>query len=118
MEDSIVIETETLEQKVERLEKSNKNFQDRLQQYEKGEQNLYRSLQRKMNEISAFLNTNDLAKIQIDDKSKSFERVFLVLEKCEKLATSVKTFGEICGAVTVKKEDKKPFVDTIAEERQ
>ena len=117
MSDTEIIE-ETLEQKIERVERSNKYFQERLQQYENGEQNLYRSLQRKMNEISAFLNTNDLAKIQIDDKSKSFERVFLVLEKCEKLATSVKTFGEICGAVAVKKEDKKPFVDTIADDRK
>lgn len=109
---------ETLEQKIERLEKSNKYFQDKIQQYENGEQNLYRSLQRKMNEISKFLNANSLDKIEVDDKSKSFERIFLVLQKCETLATSVKTFGEICGAVTVKKEDKKPFVDTIAEDRK
>jgi len=109
---------ETLEQKIERLEKSNKYFQEKLQQYENGEQNLYRSLQRKMNEISTFLNANSLDKIDVEDKSKSFERIFLVLQKCETLATSVKTFGEICGAVAVKKEDKKPFVDTIAEERK
>lgn len=115
--DNEIIE-ETLEQKIERLEKSNKYFQDKIQQYENGEQNLYRSLQRKMNEISKFLNANSLDKIEVDDKSKSFERIFLVLQKCETLATSVKTFGEICGAVVDKKEDKKPFNDTLAIDRK
>ena len=100
---------ETLEQKIERLEKSNQYLLEKLNLYENGERNLYRSLQRKMNEISTFLNANSLDKIDVEDKSKSFERIFLVLQKCETLATSVKTFGEICGVVAVKKEDKKPF---------
>ncbi len=118
MADLVETSEDTLEQKLDRLERSNKFLENKLGQYERGEENLYRSLQRKMNEISTFLNANSLDKIDVEDKSKSFERIFLVLQKCETLATSVKTFGEICGAVKETKEDKKPFNDTLAIDRR
>jgi exonuclease VII small subunit len=108
---------ETLEQKVEKFEKRCILLQEKIDLYENGEQNLYRSLQKKMNEISSFLNSNSLNKIDLTDKSKEFERIFLVMSKCETLATSVKSFGEMCGAIDIKKEDKKSFVDTIAVKR-
>lgn len=99
--------SETSEQKIIRLEKNVAYLSNKVALYEDGEQSLYRSLQKKMNEISKFLNDNPLGGIQIDDKSKSFERIFLVLERCEKLANSVKAFGEIAGVIDVNKEEKK-----------
>jgi hypothetical protein len=112
-----IIETQTPEQKIESLQKALEYSNKKVSLYENGEQNLYRSLQRKMNEISLFLNSIKLDQIDLTDKnSKEFERVFVVLEKSEKLANAVKNFGEMCGAVSVK-EEKKSFIDTIADKR-
>lgn len=112
-----IIELETAENKVARLEKLLESANKKLELYENGEQNLYRSLQKKMNEISTFLNSNSLDKIDLQDKSKEFERIFLVMSKCETLATSVKSFGEMCGAIEIKKDERKSFVDSIADKR-
>lgn len=112
------MEDETIETKLLRLEKSLEFANKKLALYENGDENLYRALQRKQNEISIFLNANSLDKIDLQDKSKEFERIFLVMSKCESLATSVKTFGELSGAIEAKVDTKKPFVDTIAEDRK
>lgn len=90
-----------------------KELEEKVELYENGDQNLYRSLQRKQNEIAKFLNANSLDKIDLTDKGKEFERIFLVLQKCEAIASSAKTFGEIAGVISTK-EASKPFVDTIA----
>ena len=118
MSELTITETPSLEEKIKSLEKALEYANNKISLYENGEQNLYKSLQRKMNEISLFLNSIRLNEIDLTDKnSKEFERVFVVLEKSEKLANAVKNFGEMCGAVKPK-EERKSFVDTIADERR
>lgn len=117
-----VIENESLEQKVIRLEKSIEFFKSKVVAYEQnGAAKLYYSLNRKMNEMADMLNSNSLNNINIDDpKDKSFDRIFKLLEKSETVANSAKTLGSVAGITNDEEADvkRKPFVDTIAEKRQ
>lgn len=47
----------------------------------------------------------------------SFERIFKLLEKCESISNSSKALGEMLGTIKPK-EERKSFVDSIADERR
>lgn len=117
MNEKIIIE-ESIEQKIERLEKSNLYLQGKLDEFTKGDANMFYAVQKKKFEISELLNKSDLRDMDIVSKSDaSFERIFKLLEKCESIANSSKALGEMLGVVK-KQEEKKPFVDTIAQDRR
>jgi hypothetical protein len=119
--ESALIENESLEQKINRLEKALGFSNQKLISYEQnGAAKLYYSLNRKMNEMADILNKNSLDSINLDDpKDKSFDRIFKLLEKSETVANSAKTLGTVAGVTNDEEKDinRKPFVDTIAEKR-
>jgi hypothetical protein len=112
------VKNETLEEKIERLEKINKYLQTKLDEFIRGDASLFHAVQKKKFEISELLNKNDLRDIDIMSKSDaSFERIFKLLEKCESISNSSKALGEMLGTIKPK-EERKSFVDSIAEERR
>lgn len=96
-------------------------LKEKLKLYEQnGAAKLYYALNRKLNEIADMLNKNSLNGINLDDpKDKSFDRIFKLLEKSETVGNAAKTLGEIAGITGNETADvnRKPFVDTIAENR-
>jgi len=100
------------------LRQENERLKERLALYEDdGEDNLYNSLKRKMNETSKLLNKHSLAEIDISDKdNKSFDRIVKLVENSEKVANAAKALREFSNTPTVK--ERKPFVETIAENRR
>lgn len=109
---------ETLEQKIERLEKQITYLKDKLGEFAKGDASLFYAVQKKKFEISELLNKTDLREIDIMSKSDaSFERIFKLLEKCESISNSSKALGEMLGTIKPK-EERKSFVDSIAQDRR
>ena len=98
-----------------------KELEGRVKMYEdNGSAKMYYALNKKLNEMADLLNSNSLKSIDIDDaKSKTFERVFKLLEKSEIISNAAKALGAIAGITGNEQDDvnKKPFVDTIAESR-
>ena len=99
-----------LQDRIEELERELEGYKD------SGVAKLYYSLQRKANEMADLLNSVNLKHVSIDDaKDKSFERIFKILEKSSAVSDSIRALSEsIPGA---KKEEKKPFLDRIADAR-
>lgn len=88
--------------------------------YENGDAKLYYALQRKMSEMANTLNLYNLEDCDLDDpKNKQFDRITIILQKCETIAASSSALGVIAGVTGNQKKDteKKPFVDRIAEKR-
>ena len=88
--------------------------------YENGDAKLYYALQRKLSEMANTLNKYNLEACDLDDpKNKQFDRITIILQKCETIATSSSALGIIAGITGNEKKDieKKPFVDRIAEKR-
>lgn len=118
MSNTEIIQEETLEQKIEKLERSNKYYQEKLDEFVKGDASLFYAVQKKKFEISELLNKTDLREIDIMSKSDaSFERIFKLLEKCESISNSSKALGEMLGTIKPK-EERKSFVDSIAQDRK
>ena len=96
-------------------------LEEKLKLYEQnGAAKMYYALNKKMNEIADLLNANSLKSIDLDDaKSKTFERVFRLLEKSEVISNAAKALGTIAGVTGNEEKDvsKKPFVDTLADKR-
>lgn len=110
--------SEDLHKKIKELEKEVQYLREQKDMYENGDAKLYYSLRRKMSEMANTLNKQNLENIDIDDKnSKAFDRIFLLLQKCETISTSAIALGQIVGVDTKKEEqvEKKPFVETIAD---
>jgi len=99
-----------------------KELEAQLALYEQnGAAKLYYSLNRKMNEMADMLNRQSLTTLDLADaKDKSFERIKAVWESAEKVATAIKSLGELAGVTGDEGKDisKKPFVDTIADSRR
>lgn len=109
---------QTPEERIANLEKSNLYLQCKLDEFTKGDANMFYAVQKKKFEISELLNNTDLRGVDLISKSDaSFERIFKLLEKCESIANSSKALGEMLGVVK-KQEEKKSFVDTIAQDRK
>jgi hypothetical protein len=104
------------------MAKTVEELEAQLALYEQnGAAKLYYSLNRKMNEMADMLNRQSLTTLDLADaKDKSFERIKAVWESAEKVATAIKSLGELAGVTGDEGKDvaKKPFVDTIADSRR
>ena len=99
-----------LENRIAELEKELEGYR------ESGVGKLYFSLQRKANEMADLLNSVNLKNVNIDDaKDKSFERIFKILVKSSAVSDSIRSLSESIPGT--KKEEKKPFLDRIADIR-
>lgn len=98
------------------------DLKNKLKSYEEnGAAKLYYALNRKMNEMGDLLNKTNLSFIDLDDKdSKSFDRLFKLLEKSQVIsnaADSIKSFAGISGDESADIA-KRPFIQRISEERK
>jgi len=110
-----------LEERITYLENRYDRLLEEKQKYENGDAKLYYSLQRKMSEMANTLNRQNLENVDIEDKnSKAFDRIIMILQKCETISQSASALGIIAGITGDEKKDveKKPFVETIAEARK
>ena len=120
MDNTVDLTKEELLEKILDLEKSNQFLLHEKLKYENGDAKLYYALQRKMSEMANTLNKQNLETVDMDDKnSKSFDRIVLLLQKCETISASAASLGVIAGVTGDERKDttKKPFVDTIADKR-
>ena len=114
-------EIESLKEQIEFLKQKLTQVVAEKYVYENGGAKLYYSLQRKMSEMSKIFNSQDLSTIDMTSKSDAtFERLFKLLEKCETISKSAAELGIIAGVTGDESKDvlKKPFVETIAENRR
>lgn len=73
-----------------------------------GAAKLYYALQRKMNEMGDMLNKQSLSTLDLTDaKDKSFERIKVIWDSAEKVATAVKSLGESAGITGDEEKDLK-----------
>jgi len=104
-------------------DKLNSKISELEAQIKKYEQNgpakLYYSLNRKMNEMGELLNKTNLGNLNLDDKeSKSFDRLFKLLEKSQVISNAAQAVKEFAGITGNEEADvnKRPFV--VADERK
>ena len=67
------------------------------------------------------MNNISLRDLDLDDaKSKSFDRLKVIWTGASEIATSISDLGKSAGITGNEREDveKKPFVDTIAQDRR
>lgn len=71
-----------------------------------GAAKLFYSLNRKMNEMADMLNRQSLTTLDLADaKDKSFERIKVIWDSAEKVATAVKALGDAAGITGDENED-------------
>jgi hypothetical protein len=90
-------------------------------QQDSGASQLYYALETKMVEMAQLLNATNLKTIDIaDPKDKTFERIKVLWDSAAKVAEASKSLGQTAGILKMdeRPEDKKPFVETIAESRK
>lgn len=87
---------------------------------ESGVSQLYDALNKKAMEMAQSLNKTNLNNVDLENpKDKTFDRLRAMWNDCTGLAEAIKALGELTGKIEVKKDgDKKPFVNTIAEDRK
>lgn len=110
-----------LKEKIKELEQQNTFLSSEKSKYENGDAKLYYALQRKMTEMANTLNKYNLQDCDLDDpKNKQFDRIAMILQKCETISASASALGIIAGVTGNEKEDteKANFVDKIAEPRK
>jgi hypothetical protein len=104
------------------MEETIQELKAKLLKYEQnGAAKLYYSLNRKMNEMADMLNKYNLAEVTVDDaKSKTFDRLKVLWTDAEGIAKGVDALGKLARVTGNEAEDinKKPFVDTIADDRR
>jgi hypothetical protein len=114
-EDTEYATPESLKRRIAKLESD-------LAKYEQnGVAKLYYSLNRKANEMADLMNNISLRDLDLDDaKSKSFDRLKVIWTGASEIATSISDLGKSAGITGNEREDveKKPFVDTIAQDRR
>ena len=114
-EDTEYVTPESLKRRIAKLESD-------LAKYEQnGVAKLYYSLNRKANEMADLMNNISLRDLDLDDaKSKSFDRLKVIWTGASEIATSISDLGKSAGITGNEREDveKKPFVDTIAQDRR
>lgn len=109
-----------MQDEISRLNKCLEISEKEKDVYENGDAKLYYALQRKLSEMANTLNKYNLEACDLDDpKNKQFDRITIILQKCETIATSSSALGIIAGITGNEKKDteRKPFVDRIAEKR-
>lgn len=86
-----------------------------------GSEQLYHALNKKMVEMAQLLNATNLKSLDITDpKDKSFERLKVLWDSAAKVAEATKALGQTAGILKSDEgsEEKKSFVDSIAESRK
>lgn len=86
-----------------------------------GAAKLFYALNRKANEMADLLNKTNLSNLTLDDpKDKTFERLKVIWNDSSSIALAIKDLGVSAGVTGNEDDDvkKKPFVDTIAEQRK
>jgi len=86
-----------------------------------GSEQLYHALNKKMVEMAQLLDATNLKNLDITDpKDKSFERLKVLWDSAAKVAEATKSLGQTAGILKVDEgsEEKKSFVDSIAESRK
>jgi hypothetical protein len=79
------------------------------------------AINRKLNELANMLNKHNVSELDIaDPKDKTFERLKIAWSEMASLGTAYKTLAESAGITNDEKKDvlRKPFTDTIAEDRK
>ena len=108
-------ETKFLRDKIAELEA-------KLLQYEQnGAAKLYYSLLTKMNEMADLMNNVKLSNVPLDDKNdKTFERLKTLWTDSKTVSEAAKIIGDSAGITGDEAKDtaKKPFVETIAQDRR
>ena len=67
---------------------------------------LFYALNRKMNEMADMLNRQSLTTLDLADaKDKSFERIKVIWDSAEKVATAVKALGDAAGITNDEEKD-------------
>jgi len=85
-----------------------------------GISNLYEALNKKAMEMAAKLNSIDLKNVSLDDpKDKTFDRIRFMINDSASLAEAIRALGAASGKIVdeEKEQTKKPFVNTIAQDR-
>lgn len=94
----------------------------RLELYEQnGTAKLYYALNRKANEMADLLNKTNLSNLNLDDaKDKTFERLKIIWNDSASLSNAIKELGISAGVTGKEDEDirRRPFIETIAEDRK
>lgn len=113
---------EVVELTIDDYKKQVSFLEQQLSQYEQnGAAKLYYSLQRKMNEIADMLNKVKLSTIDLGDKNdKTFERLKILWTDSKTISEAAKVIGDAAGITGNEDKDvaKKPFVETIAQDRR
>lgn len=114
---------ESIEELSERLERANKkiaSLENKLASYEgNGPMKLYYSLNRKQWEMADLLNRENLTEMDIDDpKSKTFDRLKVILKEGSEMGAAVTSLGISLGVTGDEKKDtarKTSFLDKVAD---
>jgi septation ring formation regulator EzrA len=109
MPDIEIIE-ETLEQKIERLERALDFSNQKLRYFEmNGIAKLYYSLNRKANEMAELLNKHTLSNLTLDDpKDKTFERLKIIWNDSSSLTEAIKSLEQTAGITGDESKDMQP----------
>ena len=102
--------TETIEEKVLRLEKEIDFLNQKLSFFESnGMAKLYYSLNRKANEMADLLNKHTLSTLSLDDpKDKTFERLKIIWNDSSSLTEAIKSLEQTAGITGNELVDLKP----------
>lgn len=84
--------TDAKDEKIKKLEAVIKLYE------QDGAAKLFYALNRKMNEMAGLMNKTDLTNLNLDDKeSKSFDRLFKLLEKSQVISAAAQTIHGFAG---------------------
>lgn len=110
MSESEIIESESLEQKVKRLEGALEFANQKLALFElNGVAKLYFALNRKSNEMADLLNKHTLTNLVLDDpKDKTFERLKIIWNDSSSLAEAIKSLEQTAGITGDEAKDTRP----------
>lgn len=111
MQDNLeIIESESLEQKINRLEKALEFANQKLSFFENnGVAKLYYSLNRKANEMADLLNNTNLTTISLDDpKDKTFDRLKVIWNDSSSLTEAIKSLEQSAGITGDESKDTQP----------
>jgi len=121
-EESLQTQLEEALAKIKDLEKSLEFSNKKLLIYEQnGAAKAAYSINRKLNELADMLNKTNVSTIDIaDPKDKSFERLKAAWGEMASLGEAFKTLAISAGITNDEEKDikKKPFVETIAQDRR
>lgn len=105
-----IIENESFEEKIKRLENALEFANQKSAFFElNGVAKLYYALNRKSNEMADLLNKYTLTNISLDDpKDKTFERLKIIWNDSSSLAEAIKSLEQTAGITGDENKDTRP----------